>query len=66
MTKYLRISAYIRMPLPIYDFAPDPFWISFYMRNFLLFFYQFRDRKKMKCEIIVIVYAGGEGATEKI
>ncbi len=28
MTKYLRISSYIRTPFLIYDFAPEPIWIS--------------------------------------
>jgi hypothetical protein len=28
MVKYLRISSYIRKPFHIYDFAPDPIWIS--------------------------------------
>ncbi len=31
MTKYLRISSYIRKPFLIYDFATDPVWISIYM-----------------------------------
>ncbi len=30
---YLCISSYIRKPFLIYDFAPDVFWISFYMRK---------------------------------
>ena len=25
-------------PLVIYDFAPDPFWISLYMRKILFYF----------------------------
>ncbi len=28
MTKYLRISSYIRKPFLIYDYAPDTVWIS--------------------------------------
>ncbi len=28
----------MRRPLVIYDFAPDPFSISFYMRKVLLYF----------------------------
>jgi hypothetical protein len=40
MTKYLRISSYIRNPFLIFDFAPDPFWISWYMRKFFFSFYQ--------------------------
>jgi hypothetical protein len=31
MVKYLRISSYMKKPFPIYDFAPDPIWISSYM-----------------------------------
>ncbi len=32
---------YIRKPFPIYDFAPDPFWISFYMtKSFHNLYYQ--------------------------
>jgi hypothetical protein len=33
MTKYLRISSYIRKPFLIYDFATAPFWISLFMRK---------------------------------
>ncbi len=38
MVKYLRISSYIRKPFLIYDFAPDPIWISLYMRKILFSF----------------------------
>ncbi len=38
MTKYLRISPFIRKPFLIYDFAPDPFWISLYMKKNLFSF----------------------------
>jgi len=31
--KYLCISSYIRKPFLIYDFAPDPIWISIYIRK---------------------------------
>ncbi len=42
MVKYLRISSYIRKPFLIYDFAPDPIWISIqYMwGKFSFLFYQ--------------------------
>jgi hypothetical protein len=33
MTKYLRISSYIRKPFLIYDFATAPLWISLYIRK---------------------------------
>ena len=38
MTKYLRISSYIRKPFLIHDFAPDPFWISLYMMKIIFSF----------------------------
>ncbi len=38
MTKYLRISSYIRKPFIIHDFATDPVCISLYIGNFLSFF----------------------------
>jgi hypothetical protein len=38
--KILRISSYIRKAFLIYDFAPDPIWISLYMRKFFFHFYQ--------------------------
>ncbi len=38
MVKYLCISSYIRKPFLIYDFAPDPIWISIYMRKILFSF----------------------------
>ena len=38
MTKYLRISSYIRKPFLIYDFATAPSWISLYMRKILFYF----------------------------
>ncbi len=34
IVKYLRISSYIRKPFLIYDFAPDPIWISLYMGEY--------------------------------
>ncbi len=41
MVKYLRISSYcIRKPFLIYDFAPDPIWISLYTRKICFIFYQ--------------------------
>ncbi len=36
--KYLCISSYIRKPFLIYDFAPDPIWISLYMMKILFSF----------------------------
>ncbi len=48
MVKYLRISLYIRKPFLIYDFAPDPIWISLYMRKSLFSFlsvYGFRESR---------------------
>jgi hypothetical protein len=33
MTKYLRISSYIRKPILIYDFATAQLWISLNMRK---------------------------------
>ncbi len=41
MVKYLCdlcISSYIRKPFLIYNFAPDPIWISIYMREILFSF----------------------------
>ncbi len=38
MTKYLRISSYIRKPFLIYDFATAPIWITLYMRKILFSF----------------------------
>ncbi len=39
MEKNLRISSYIKKLFLIYDFAPDPIWISFlYEESFLFFF----------------------------
>ncbi len=38
MTKYLRISSYIRKPFFIYDFATASIWMSLYMRNILFLF----------------------------
>ncbi len=38
MTKYLRISSYIRKHFLIYDFATAPLYISLYMRKILLSF----------------------------
>ncbi len=42
MTKYLRTSSYIKKTFLIYDFAPDPFWISLYCiwGHFFFLFYQ--------------------------
>jgi hypothetical protein len=36
IVKYLRISSYIRKLFLIYDFAPDPIWISLYMREIVI------------------------------
>ncbi len=38
MGKNLRISSFIREPFLIYDFAPDPIWISLYMKKILFSF----------------------------
>ncbi len=38
VAKYLRISSYIRKPFLMYDFAPDPLWISLYIRKILFSF----------------------------
>ncbi len=38
--KYLCISSYIRKPFLIYEFAPDPIWISLYMRKIFFSFFQ--------------------------
>jgi hypothetical protein len=40
MTRYLRISSYIRKLFLTYDFVTTPFWISLYMyeETFILFF----------------------------
>jgi hypothetical protein len=38
MVKYLRISSYIRKPFHLYDFAPDPIWISSFIRKILFSF----------------------------
>ncbi len=40
MTKYLRISSYIRKPFLIYGFATAPIWISLYMRKIHFLFYK--------------------------
>ncbi len=32
--------AYVRRPLVIYDFAPDPCWISLHMRKIFFSFYE--------------------------
>ncbi len=40
MTKYFRISSYIRKPFLIYDFATAPFWISLYIRKIFFSLYQ--------------------------
>ncbi len=41
MGKNLSISSYIRKPFLIYDFAPDPIWISLYIwGKFCFLFYQ--------------------------
>ncbi len=42
MTKYLRISSYIRKPFLIYDFACNRYHLNFlkYEENFIFFFYQ--------------------------
>jgi len=44
MVEYLRISsyAYVRKPFLIFDFAPDPIWISLYciLEKFCFLFYQ--------------------------
>jgi hypothetical protein len=37
MTKYLRISSYIRKPFLKHDFATAPMIWSFYKRNFFFF-----------------------------
>jgi hypothetical protein len=36
--KNLRISSFIRKPFLIYDFAPNPIWISLYLRKILFSF----------------------------
>ncbi len=38
ITKYLRISSYIRKPFLIYDFATAPIWISLYLRKIFFSF----------------------------
>ncbi len=40
MVKNLRISSYTRKPFLIYDFAPDPIWISYVWGKFCFLFYQ--------------------------
>jgi hypothetical protein len=40
VTKYLRISLYIRKPFLIYDFATASVWTSLYMRKIWFSFYQ--------------------------
>ncbi len=39
MVKYLRLSSHIRKPFIIYDFAPDPIWISLCMRKILFSYF---------------------------
>jgi hypothetical protein len=53
MRKNLNISSYIREPFLIYDFAPDPIWISLYMKKILFSFYQCTE-------------LGGQGASDWI
>jgi hypothetical protein len=43
MTKYLRISSYIRKPFLIYDFATASLWIPLYMRNIFFSFVSVRS-----------------------
>ncbi len=38
--KNLHIYSYIIKPFLVYDFAPDPIWISLYMRKFSFLLYQ--------------------------
>ncbi len=38
MTKYCRISSYIRKPFHVFDFATAPIWISWNMRKILFYF----------------------------
>ncbi len=40
MWKCASFSPYTRRPLVIYDFAPDPIWISSYRRKLCFLFYQ--------------------------
>ncbi len=44
ITKYLRISSYVRKPFLTFDFATAPIWISLYMRKFFSFLSVY-DRK---------------------
>ncbi len=50
MTKYLRTSSYIRKPFLIYDFAPDPFWISLYCMWGKIFFYFLSVLRSSTCK----------------
>ncbi len=66
MTKYLRISSYIRKPFFIYDFATAPFWISLYMRKIRFFFVSeggVEGRGRMICTYILWWKLGREVRT---
>ncbi len=55
--KYLCISSYIGNPFLIYDFAPDPIWISLYRRKFCFLFYQCECKNFVitKLEVILLL-----------
>ncbi len=45
VTKYLRITSYIRKPFLVYDFATAPLWISLFMRKIWLNFFTSAAKK---------------------
>ncbi len=60
----LRISSYIRKHFLLYDFAPDPIWMSLYMRKVLFSFlsvYIFLGFT-WKNSIVDLVWDGDDGA----
>ncbi len=58
MVKNLRISSYFRKPFLIYDFAPDPVWISLYTdeENFILFFISVASKERDLDVIILVAF----------
>ncbi len=55
MGKNLRFSSYIRKPFLIYDFAPDPIWISLYVRIIFFSFCSVRTIKRQEIAVICSV-----------
>ncbi len=58
MTKYLRISSYIRKPYLIYDFATAPVWISLCKRKILFYFLSVYSGELQTSELQMSVCCG--------